>query len=63
RLGIEVKPLDVRLNPRPNDPYAWKILPGREYSLSGVFAKNLSDYSISAFRLLCNEVGKTFEAV
>jgi hypothetical protein len=63
KLGIEVKPSDIRLDPRANDPYAWKILPRKEHSLSGVFAKNLSDHSIGTFRLLCNEVGKTFEAV
>ncbi|KAK0701939.1 hypothetical protein B0T26DRAFT_795827 [Lasiosphaeria miniovina] len=63
RLGIKVKAADVRLNPRLNDPYAWRILPGEEHSLSRVFVKNLSDHSIGTFRLLCREIGKTFEAV
>ncbi|KAK0721818.1 hypothetical protein B0T26DRAFT_623446, partial [Lasiosphaeria miniovina] len=63
RLGIKVKAADVRLNPRPNDPYAWRILPGEEHSLSRVFVKNLSDHFIGTFRLLCREIGMTFEAV
>ncbi|KAL2015886.1 hypothetical protein VTK56DRAFT_4661 [Thermocarpiscus australiensis] len=63
RLGIEIKPSEVRLNPRSNDPYRWEFLPGKEAFFSKVFAKNLSDHSISTYRLLCREVGETFEAV
>ena len=58
-----IKPSDVRLNLRANDPYAWKVLPGKEAFYSQIFAKSLSDHSIGTYRLLCEEVGKTFEAV
>ncbi|KAK3937054.1 hypothetical protein QBC46DRAFT_232461, partial [Diplogelasinospora grovesii] len=63
RLGIEIKPSEVRLNPRANDPYKWKVLLGKEEFFSKVFAKNLSDYSISTYRLLYREVRKTFKAM
>ncbi|KAM3552015.1 hypothetical protein MY1884_007420 [Beauveria asiatica] len=63
RLGIAVTPSEVRLNPRPLDGYSWKACPGHESFFDLVFAKNLSDQSISTYRLLARHVGKTFEAV
>ncbi|KAK0628284.1 hypothetical protein B0T17DRAFT_149373 [Bombardia bombarda] len=63
KLGFEIKPSEVRLNPRANDPYSWRALLGKEELLSKIFAKNLSDHSIGTYRLLCREVGRSFEAV
>ncbi|KAH7115410.1 hypothetical protein B0J13DRAFT_459875 [Dactylonectria estremocensis] len=63
RLGISVKPFNVRLNPRPNGLYSWRILPGQEHELSRIFKKNPSEHSISIFRMLSKRVGITFEAV
>jgi len=60
---VEITPSEVRLNPRTNDPYIWHFLPGREAFFSSVFAKNLSDHSISTYRLLYREVRNAFEAV
>ncbi|KAI0534968.1 hypothetical protein GGR58DRAFT_28656 [Xylaria digitata] len=63
KLGIIIKPSGVRLSPRSNDPYIWRVLPGKEELFSKIFAKNLSDHSIGTYRLLCREVGESFEAV
>ena len=62
-MGIEIKPSEVRLNPRPSDPYTWQALQGKEEAFAKIFARNLSDHSIGTYRLLCSEVGKTFEVV
>jgi hypothetical protein len=62
-LGLKIKPLDIRLNPRSTDPYSWNILAGNEAFVQAIFAKNLSDHSIGIYRFLCREVGQTFEAV
>ncbi|KAH8713494.1 hypothetical protein HC256_006643 [Beauveria bassiana] len=58
-----VSPSEVRLSPRPQDGYGWKPCPGHENTFSLLFAKNLSDHSISTYRLLSRQVGNTFEAV
>ncbi|EJP61272.1 uncharacterized protein BBA_09777 [Beauveria bassiana ARSEF 2860] len=58
-----VSPSEVRLSPRPQDGYGWKPCPGYENTFSLLFAKNLSDHSISTYRLLSRQVGNTFEAV
>lgn len=63
RLGIKIKPVDVRLNPREIDFYSWRVTQGKEELYSRVFAKNLSDHSTGTYRLLCREVGKSFQAV
>ncbi|KAM4061275.1 hypothetical protein HRG_013743 [Hirsutella rhossiliensis] len=62
RLGIRTEPSEVRLIPREKDFYSWSILPDKPY-LSRIFLKNLSDHSISTYRLLSREVGHTFEAI
>ena len=59
RTGIEIEPSQVRLIPRPDDPYTWKVLPEKKY----LFSKNISDHSISAYKELCGEIGVLFEAV
>ncbi|KAH8765341.1 hypothetical protein F5883DRAFT_421083, partial [Diaporthe sp. PMI_573] len=56
-------PSAVRLNPRNTDFYSWRVVQGKEEVFSKIFARNLSDHSIGIFRLLCNEVGKSFEVV
>ncbi|KAF2240262.1 hypothetical protein BU26DRAFT_443106, partial [Trematosphaeria pertusa] len=63
RLGIPIKPSEVRLHPNAADPYTWKILPEKEHLLSSAFSKNISEHSIGVYRLLCEGVGVTFEAV
>ncbi|KAI1382514.1 uncharacterized protein F4822DRAFT_435499 [Hypoxylon trugodes] len=63
KLGIVIKPAEVRLRPRTGDPYAWSILPQKRKTLAEIFAKNLSEHSISAYRTICEEVGRSFEAV
>ncbi|KAI1382491.1 uncharacterized protein F4822DRAFT_444581 [Hypoxylon trugodes] len=62
-LGITVEPAEVCLVPRTRDPYAWNILPEKNEVLAKIFAKNLSEHSISAYRMICEEVGNSFEAV
>ncbi|KAH8715422.1 hypothetical protein HC256_004244 [Beauveria bassiana] len=59
----QISPSEVRLSPRPQDGYGWKPCPGYENTFSLLFAKNLSDHSISSYRLLSRQVGNTFEAV
>jgi hypothetical protein len=39
------------------------VLCGKEDFFSQIFSKNLSEHSIGTYRLLIDEVGKTFEAV
>ncbi|KND87009.1 hypothetical protein TOPH_08345 [Tolypocladium ophioglossoides CBS 100239] len=67
RLGIRIKPSDVRLTPRATDLYSWQPVRGKEkiFSImfSKIFAKGLSDHSVGTFQLLCSEVGQLFEAV
>lgn len=53
----------MRLSPRPQDGYGWKPCPGHESGFSLLFAKNLSEHSISTYRFLSRQVGNTFEAV
>lgn len=53
----------MRLSPRPQDGYEWKPCPGYEGNFSLLFAKNLSDHSVSTYRFLSRQVGNTFEAV
>ena len=62
-LGITVKPSEVRLNPGPNDPYAWNVLPEKRRIFSEIFNRNLSQHSINAYKTLCEGVGRSFEAV
>ncbi|KAK0723475.1 hypothetical protein B0T26DRAFT_642395 [Lasiosphaeria miniovina] len=63
RLGIRIGPAEVRLKPCIKDPYAWRVLQGKEEFFSQIFATNLSSHSTSTYRILCREVGKSFEAV
>lgn len=58
-LGLSVKPGQVRLITNSDDPYIWKVLPGKEH----LFKKQMSKHSIGAYVELCREVGTSFEAV
>ena len=62
KLGIAIEPSQVRLIPRAQDPYVWKILPEKRDVLSKMFSKNISDHSIGTYKELCKGVGVTFEA-
>ncbi|OAA66846.1 hypothetical protein SPI_01422 [Niveomyces insectorum RCEF 264] len=44
-------------------PYAWRVLAGNEFFLADIFAKNLSDHTVSVYRRLGREVGRIIEAV
>ncbi|KAI9731297.1 MAG: hypothetical protein M1834_005200 [Cirrosporium novae-zelandiae] len=59
RLGLTVPPSEVRLIPRPDDPYAWAVLPEKMY----LFKQHMSKHSIGAYKTLYHEVGVSFEAV
>ena len=59
KLGLSIKPEDVRLITNADDPYLWQALPEKDY----LFKKQLSKHSIGAYRALCREVGVLFEAV
>ncbi|KAL7940635.1 hypothetical protein V8C42DRAFT_337033, partial [Trichoderma barbatum] len=58
-LGISVSPSEVRLIPNDDDPYRWKILPGKEH----LFEKHMSKQTKGIYMELWREVGVTFEAV
>lgn len=59
RLGKHLKllidPKEVRLLPRPTDPYLWQYLPERGH----LFTKQLSKHNIGAFREICRELGSS----
>jgi len=59
KLGISIKPAEVRLIISANNLYTWQILPEKSY----LFKKHLSKHSIGASRDLCRGVGVSFEAV
>ena len=63
KLGIRVEPSRVRLMPRSEDRYLWKILPEQKDKLSKLFEKNISDHTIGACKELCEGVEEVFEAV
>ena len=59
KLGLSIKPEDIRLITHADDPYIWQALPEKQH----LFKKQLSKHSIGAYRELCREVGVSFEAV
>ncbi|KAI4167267.1 MAG: hypothetical protein LQ343_007364 [Gyalolechia ehrenbergii] len=59
KLGVSVRPEDVRLITSPDDPYTWQILPEKRH----LFTKHLSKHSTGAYRELSRGVGISFEAV
>ncbi|MCJ1448858.1 MAG: hypothetical protein MMC23_009377 [Stictis urceolatum] len=59
QIGVSIDPTEVRLITRDSDPYAWKVFPEKQH----LSKKHLSKHSVGAYRQLCREVGKSFEAV
>ena len=62
-MGIVIELLQVRLIPGPDNPYIWKVLPEKEELFLRIFLKNISDYSISAYKELYKGVGIMFKAI
>ncbi len=58
-MKILIELLQVRLITGTNNPYTWKVLPEKKH----LFSKNLSDYSIGAYKELCEGISVAFEAV
>lgn len=58
-IGLSIEPAQVRLITTGDDPYTWKVLPGKEH----LFAKQMSKHSIGLYMELFREVGHSFEAV
>jgi hypothetical protein len=66
KLSLSIEPKQVRLKPKPHDGYEWGPVPENEHLFQKrkqLFEKHLSKHSIGAYMKLCNEVGKSFEAV
>ncbi|CAG8891450.1 unnamed protein product [Penicillium salamii] len=59
RLRIVVAPEKVRLQPRPEDGYAWSVTSAN----AGVLKSSLSSGKIHLYRKICNEIGHSIEAV
>ncbi|OCK88969.1 uncharacterized protein K441DRAFT_585978, partial [Cenococcum geophilum 1.58] len=53
----------VRLIPSLDDPYIWRVLLEKEELFLRIFLKNISDYSIGAYKELYKGVSITFKAV
>jgi len=63
KLGTNVDPADVRLQPGVEDGYEWKPLPGREDLFNeDLFPNQLSKHSIGAYMEICRGVEVSFEA-
>lgn len=59
RLGLLIDPVEVRLIPHHSDPYTWSYMPQRRH----LFRKQISKHNLGAYREMCTEVGRSFEAV
>ncbi|CAG8169293.1 unnamed protein product [Penicillium nalgiovense] len=59
RLRIVVAPEKVRLQPRPEDGYAWSVTSAN----ASVLKSSLSSGKIHLYRKICNEIGHSIEAV
>ncbi|CAI7621222.1 unnamed protein product [Penicillium viridicatum] len=59
RLRIVVAPEKVRLQPRPEDGYAWSVTSAN----AGLLKSSLSSGNIHLYQSICNEIGHSFEAV
>ena len=64
KLGIVVKPGDVRLITTCDDLYTWRVVSGKEHLFKrDILKKHMSQHSIGAYRHLYNAVGHSVEAV
>ena len=59
RLGLVVAPSDVRLQPSVGDKYAWSVTESKKSLLQ----TNLSSGSVGLYRSICEELGRSLEAV
>ncbi|CAG8120979.1 unnamed protein product, partial [Penicillium salamii] len=59
RLRLVVAPERVRLQPRPEDGYAWSVTRAN----AGLLKSSLSSGSTSLYQLICRELGRSLEAV
>ncbi|KAJ5453901.1 uncharacterized protein N7458_004857 [Penicillium daleae] len=59
RLGLKVPAHQVRLQPCPEDGYAWSVAEGYEYLL----ATNLGTGSVGKYNSIINNLGRSMEAV
>ncbi|CAG8074424.1 unnamed protein product [Penicillium salamii] len=59
RLGLVVAPSQVRLQPSAGDGYAWSVT---EYKKS-LLQSNLGSGSVGLYRSICEELGRSLEAV
>ena len=59
KLGISVESVEVQLITSANNLYTWQILVEKEH----LFTKNLSKYSIGAYRELYRGVDMSFKAI
>ena len=58
KLGVTIEPVEVWLITSAEDLYIWQMLPEKSH----LFKKQLSKYTIGAYKELCREVGVSFEA-
>ena len=64
KLGIAVKPEDVRLLTITEDRYAWRVLPEKEHLFrKDILKKHISKHFIGAYRHLYRAIGDSLEAV
>ena len=64
KLGITVKPKDVRSITTAQDSYAWQVLLGKEHLFKrDILKKHISKHSIGAYRHLYRAIGDSLETV
>ena len=64
KLGIVVKPEEVRLITTADDLYTWRVVPSKEHLFRrDILKRHMSQHSIRAYRQLLNAVGQSLEAV
>ncbi|OQD91563.1 hypothetical protein PENVUL_c276G07512 [Penicillium vulpinum] len=59
RLGLVVAPADVRLQPSVGDKYAWSVTESKKSLLQS----NLGRGSVGLYKSICEELGRSLEAV
>ncbi|KAK9847350.1 hypothetical protein MYU51_019563 [Penicillium brevicompactum] len=59
RLGLVVAPSQVRLQPSAGDGYAWSVTESKKSLLQS----NLGSGSVGLYRSICEELGRSLEAV
>jgi hypothetical protein len=59
KIRIKIKLLQVCLIIKANNPYTWKVLLEKKH----LFIKNISNYSIGAYKELCKGISIAFEAI